>query len=331
MRIDLARYISVLSYIRARGTVQLGELARHYNVGVREMYSYLWTLYMLEIMDTSASYVSPFSLSLENVDPADDHPDPQMEISLDAHYIFDKADAFSTTLSFAELIALLATIDSLLYTAEPETADQLLALRAMLVSASVKAGYHDEMWPAPVIEGGRDVQRKIRSAIANRRYVTIEYWKAQGAGAASTTAYVIPLYIEAKEHPLLRAANAERELRTFRMDRISAVEISHKKLGIKAFGKLTVQAKRARPHFDGEEVRLYCDVDAAWLVETIPGAQAYRADDELMITLHAGSIEWLRTLAARIGPSLHRVEPQHIADALAANAATILQAYQDEA
>ena len=298
--ISLARKLSVIAYLLDQ-PVELGELAKRFERTWSQMYAELYEIFMVEVPDGSGIEL-PFDLIID--DDGDVSAHTVVSLRVEASLDLDRP-----SLTLAEVISLVAVIDDLLRAADSSTSVKLFELRERLVHATGQAGYSSVLWATPQSVISPTMMDVLTQAMHDRRWVRIEYWRNDdGRAPHRVRNHVAPVAISTALNPLLIAANESEELRRFRIDRISSIEVT-----TTSFTKQLAQRIRklaSQPaEFTGEEVTLVCTRDARWIVEVIPGARIVDDGAQLRIALPVTSRSWLTSLAMRLGESLIDVEP----------------------
>ena len=194
----------------------------------------------------------------------------------------------SPSLSLAEVLTLMAVLDDHLGVVDASTRAHLLRLRQRVVQASAQAGYGAALWPAPSVNA-REITDCLTAAMRQRRLIELTYLKAGvDLHLFDDVVTVAPVSLTTGARPRLVAAK-DGQLRTYRLDRIVSC------------------AARGGT------------------VETLPVDSFVERDGNYEITLTARSLAWLRTLLIRMGRSVIRVEPAHIAREIAAQAKQYLE------
>ncbi|WP_124054839.1 helix-turn-helix transcriptional regulator [Arcanobacterium ihumii] len=315
--LSLARKISILSYLYSNGPVELGKLAKHYQMSVADLHKELFELFVVEFVDSGGWYESTLAISI------DDDADPDSFVSIN-----DVSNMESPSFTLAEVISLIGAIDFLLNAVEEPQYSSLYDLRSLLVDSTNRAGYGAVLWQPPALVRAHGVTSTIDQAIETRCEVSFQYWKTtQEGNALPVSVHGYPVMLRSGHHPIVEVFDGEVSIRSFRLDRMADVELGLNILAVKIFQKAQRQAKNLGQDFDGIRVTLHCDFRARWVLESVPGVEASLSEDELVLTMNVKNRAWFMSLLVRLGESVHSVEPYSIVSAEYEGIDRVLQHY----
>ncbi|MEW6896780.1 WYL domain-containing protein [Trueperella pyogenes] len=306
--LTVSRKIAILAYLD-RGASALGEMATHFHTTPARMRRELSELFVMEIPN-AGYFESPVDIAI----PDDDDGEVRL-IANDTRT--------SPSLSLAEVLTLMAVLDDHLGVVDASTRAHLLRLRQRVVQASAQAGYGAALWPAPSVNA-REITDCLTAAMRQRRLIELTYLKA-GADLHlfDDVVTVAPVSLTTGARPRLIAAK-DGQLRTYRLDRIVSCSALSETFTQRLDANIRAQFAN-NDGFSGEHVTICCTPAARWVVETLPVDSFVERDGNYEITLTARSLAWLRTLLIRMGRSVIRVEPEHIAREIAAQAKQYLE------
>jgi len=177
-----------------------------------------------------------------------------------------------------------------------------------------------------VSSGTAEVRQQLIDAIAGGVVVRLTY---DGLTRARTTRPLVePRRLSVRDgYAYLDAWSLERDAwRTFRLDRIAAVEATGEPAG----------ERDEVPVFDGgwldqrpeaAQVRLLLDESARWITEYVPAVSSRAVPGGLEVELKVADPAWLRAQLLRLGPGVLRVDPPEAAASARQAAAEALQRY----
>lgn len=310
--VSISRKLAILGHLR-KGPTTLGELAAHFSRTPAAMRSELKEIFLVEI-EQEGFYISVYELDYP------DTADPTGVVSLG-----ETTTATSPSMTLAEVISVLALVDSLLVAADPTEAETLTRLRERIVDAVADAGYGSVLWPAPQQAGSEDVYATLSAALADRRYVDIEYYKSDTRSAIPVPAQIAPIEIQTGRRPHVVAIKDD-EIRRYRLDRISSAVPTDRKFS-QRYAKSIVDAE-PEPS-GGVEVTLITTLSARWVSESVPISSCEQDGDTLRITLSARP-HWLGTLLVRLGDTLLGIEGEAARATIAEQYEALLKNYGDE-
>ncbi|MET0726527.1 MAG: WYL domain-containing protein [Leifsonia sp.] len=203
--------LSVVPYLLERGAVSVDEVARHFDVTPELVRRTIELLPMTGIPGESKAYLDNdlFEIDYDALEEG--------TVILTRNIVIDEAPRFSAR----EAAALMAGLQYLSALPENADSDAIAALMAKLARGSSAA-------PAEVgVEGGAPdpVRALIRSSVSSETRLAFDYRNSRGETERRS---VDPLRLESIDRDwYLRAwDNARGAIRTFRLDRMSAVEPS---------------------------------------------------------------------------------------------------------
>lgn len=296
---SVSRRESYYSYLLNHGSATLGDLAAKFSVDMLTVRRELQDLFTTEIFIDGTPY-SPYDLSM---------PEWEEGEPLNKNWVIEAVEnplSYAShhsdlTFTLAEVISVLAAIDSLLTVAAGEHRRSLLELRSRFTDAASSAGYERALWPPSDTKFTPHVITAVSQAIEERRELSIDYWALDSSGhAVCQKARLKPFTIDPQSNPLLAAVNADNELRTYRLDRISEAKIldaTFPKTPIYEWQRTYRNRSRT---MCGTSATLLCEPHARWIAEELPGVKM-SADGKLRFS--AANIHWIRTVLVRLGKS----------------------------
>lgn len=331
MDLTLSRKLSILSYLGTHGPVKLRDLAVHYGVDPKVIRQELRDLFLVELA-TSGGYECPIDLDFADDGSLDDY------VALSSH----TAEEFGKiNLGFDELHAVLAWIDFLLPIADETQFASLIHLREQLTNGAIENGYASAIWRLPALTINRDVVNKLNLALTKQSDVRFDYWKTdEASGTAKASAvFGTPLELVALNHPLLHLQTND-ALRTYRLDRISNVELIKACHNRKDLNFARAQLRKTKINFAGGTAVLYCDLKARWIAESYPGIQILQQQNELIdhtypqtslqLAVDYNNLSALLAILIRLGDSVKAISPTELADKIAERANILLERYRNE-
>jgi proteasome accessory factor C len=204
----------------------------------------------------------------------------------------------------AECLALVAAADALVDRggdpADGGALERAIDKLAPLVGARPGHGVDVAIDP----DGG-EVGRALRDAIERDRQVTFTYWTYGRDDVAVRTVDPWRLFSEAGHWYLVGHAHDAGAPRTFRLDRMSDLEVAR---GPRAVAAPKVVPAAVRPADEAPEVVLDLGPGARWVAEAHPVRHAEALDDGwLRVTLGVDGRSWLERLLVSLGPNARLV------------------------
>ena len=330
----LSRRESYYSYLLRRGHTTLGELAKHFAVDPKVVCRELHELYITEIRTGDGGATALFDFIMPEWEH-DQPVDPNWEIEAVPSIWANQISALDQGMVFSlvEVVSVLAAVDSLLTVALGDYRRVLLELRDRFVTAAQTAGYGSCLWPSPAAKFEPNIVRAIVAAIEDQQEVELTYWKSADTGQAQPSSRIVkPFAIDPAAHPYVVAQHDDGVIRTYRLDRISAVTFSAKR-----YPKTPVRAwlksyRKGSTAFSGTPVQLLCTPRARWASEEIPGAQ-YRLDtasNTAIISFTVASLPWLLTLLVQLGPEVLAVAPAEVGQELLTRVLALAAVYGED-
>lgn len=309
----VARMLSIVTYVHHAGTVELDELAAHFDVTPAQLKKDLDTLWCSGLPGYGGG-------DLIEVERSGD----LVEITNVEHMGITQP----LRLSAEEGIALLAGVEALASVPGIEDADTIAEVREILATALGEAADATRDLQLEVIEDATAVATEIattvRAAIDQQRRLAITYVSNSDE---TTQREVDPLRIAASEgNSYLRAwcyrADGER---AFRLDRISAAEI----LDVAAEDHPEISPAFSLTPAEGEEVTVEVTSPAQWVLSEIGARDLEFTDRGVCATVTVGNRAWFHSLLLSLGAAVINVEPAEHRTAVQGAAARALANYAD--
>ncbi|XCB30085.1 WYL domain-containing protein [Arcanobacterium hippocoleae] len=233
--------------------------------------------------------------------------------------------------------------------ADAEQYAALEKLRETLVSGAAKNGYDNALWPIPATVANREAAHILNQAIKAQNDVRFHYWKPDETEPVANYHKVsgTPLELVALNHPLLHLDNGK-GIRTYRLDRISNLEILPARHNKKTLNTARAKVRRESISFHGGTAYLECTPDAAWITDSYPEVRIIAKNDSdqlaasefpaslsqnasanIQIELKYNNLSSLLSILIRLGASVVHIAPQELAAKLAERAEKLLRSYQD--
>ncbi|KTF04996.1 MULTISPECIES: helix-turn-helix transcriptional regulator [Trueperella] len=307
--LSLSRKLAILTYL-SRGPKTLQQLATHFHTSTDRMSRELHELFVFEIEDRGY-YENPV-----DIDFSEEGADGEVRL-------IDDTTGMAPSLSLAEVLVIVALIDDLVAAVDADTRLNLLRLRERIAVALGERGYASALWPAPAVNA-RKVTDVLTAAMRETKMVQLAYLKAgPDLRVVEESVRVVPALISTGSRPRL-VAGKNGELRTYRLDRIAAVDVLEESFKISEREAL-VAAFDDEAAFTGEQVTIRCTSAGRWVTETLPVDSFHEVDGGLEIVLTVRSLAWLRALLVRMGDAVIGVEPERVAREIAAQARRYLE------
>jgi proteasome accessory factor C len=158
--------------------------------------------------------------------------------------------------------------------------------------------------------------------------VRIDYWSASSAEQSTRTVVPRAVYTDRGRWYLVADDDRSGEQRTFRVDRISALEgtgeLADPRDVTVPMGDGWLEVIAASP--DAEAVTLELTDAGRWVVERHPTRVVRDDGSSLLVELVVGSERWLRDLLLQLGPDGRLLAPQRWSGLAASAAAAVLEA-----
>lgn len=321
-RLNPIFFLSIAAFINSRGAVTPREIAEHFGVPIARVIEVIEYLRYAEVRDKPNFYFIELDIDYEDDDEwaADVPPIGPDEFISPAG--FDEVDIH---LSAAEIFLALDILDQLAKLVTGPSRDSLSRLRGRLVEAAAELNL-EPVGVMPEPEASAGVLSAIWQSEA-RRHLSFDYHRPGKDGEERSRRTVTPLAVVTEDRTYL-AALADRELRWFRLDRMSRPELEESapsetevKRGLAALRRV-----RSVVPTEGQEARLIVRRPGRWVADSIPGATIAERGENLEITVTATSASWLRQIALWAGTDLIDIEPAELRSEVVEGARRMLHA-----
>lgn len=312
---QVRRLLSLVPYLREHDGAAMADVARDFGVSVRTLRGDLAVLWMCGMPG-----LTPGDL----IDIDMDAVDGEGVIHLsNADYL-----PRPLRLSADEALALVLALHTLREVAAPGERDAIDRALTKLEAASGLASKPAQA-SVSVTSGSAEVQAKINEGLARGRQLDLTY--DVGSRAETTRRMVDPLRVFVLEgYGYLEAwCHTARGLRTFRGDRIAAVQVTDAPVSphdvqLKDLSTGWTDTLRGAPL-----VTLELERQAAWVAEYYPSERVTpRSEGGLTISLHVSDPAWLRGLLLRLGGAARVLAPVEAGDPAVRAAEEALQQYR---
>ena len=310
---QLARMLTLLPWLRARGPVDVSEVAEHFNISEKELLQELATL----------TFVGPGQAGGELVDITYEpggtitvHDTQGLEFPLR----FTTAEAASLITGLTLLCELPGTHDSLASARSALAKLEQAAGEALSSAAETVVVDHAHADPA--------VEYAISQAVSEQRRVQLSY--VGGARGDLTERLVDPMrltvvngrsYLEGWCH---RAQG----VRNFRLDRIVSASVTSDAIDIPDEADLSDPDTAMVP--PGSDVRIHLQPAAEWVAELPSCLSHTRLPDQTVdATVRVADTEWLVRLMLSLGADGRLIEAQELSQAVTERANAALAAYAE--
>jgi proteasome accessory factor C len=170
---------------------------------------------------------------------------------------------------------------------------------------------------------------RLAEAISSGIRLRIDYWSA--SRDELTTRAIVPrqLYSDRGEWYVSADDDRSGEVRTFRVDRIEAMEATGEAAGQQAIGELPTPGEWFTDA-SIPRVTLRLAPPAHWIVERYPADEVGEPDADGWLTarLPVASQRWFVRTMLRLGPNAEVLEPAGVVDEIGAAAARVLERYR---
>ncbi|HZA72998.1 MAG TPA: WYL domain-containing protein [Propionibacteriaceae bacterium] len=311
---QVRRLLSLVPYLREHDGVAMADVATAFGISLKTLREDLSVLWMCGLPG-----LAPGDL----IDIDMDAVDGEGVIHLsNADYL-----TRPLRLSADEALALVLALRTLREIAGPGEQDAVdralkkLAAAAGNVAATAQASV--------VVTAGRDdVQARVNDGLQRGRRLDLTYDVA--SRAETTRRLVDPLRVFVLEgYGYLEAwCYSAQALRTFRLDRIAAVEVTDTPVEPHAVQLKDLSTGWFESLQDAPLVTLELESWAAWVAEYYPTETVTRHEDgRLTVTLHVTDPAWLRSLLLRLGGGARAVSPAGAGDSAVEVAQEALDQY----
>lgn len=293
---QVPRLLSLVPYLQAHPDADLAATAATFGVSTRQLVADLKVLWYCGL---------PGGL-----------PGDLIEVDMDAleqgRIRLSNAEYLDRPLRFTieEAMSLVVALGALEEMADADLAGSVRSARGKLVGLF---GADSDRVDVRVQAGEEAIRSRLAEAIAAGRAVRLAYHGA--SRDAATAPEVDPVRLATRDgYGYLVAWAHERDAwRTYRLDRVSAVEVT--KRPVTDHGEAPVPASGwldERP--DAALVTLDLRPRGHWIVEYHPTVSVERLPDGVWrVALRVADPDWLRRLLLRLGPAVVRVDPPEAA------------------
>ncbi|HYP46843.1 MAG TPA: WYL domain-containing protein [Propionibacteriaceae bacterium] len=313
---QVRRLLSLVPYLRDHDGAAMADVARAFNISVRTLRQDLSVLWMCGMPG-----LTPGDL----IDIDMDAVDGEGVIHL------SNADYLTRPLRLAadEALALVLALRTLREVAGPGERDAIDRALGKLEQAGGRPKQPDQA-SVSVTAARQEVQQQVNDGLRRGRQLDLTY--DVGSRAETTQRVVDPLRVFVLEgYGYLEAwCHSAQGLRTFRLDRIAAVEVTDTPTAphdvqLKDLSTGWVDTLRTAPL-----VTLDLAPEAAWVAEYYPTEQVRRhSDGSLTVSLHVSDPAWLQGLLLRLGGAARVVSPAGAGDAAVRAAQQALAQYAE--
>ncbi|HEX5741674.1 MAG TPA: WYL domain-containing protein [Pilimelia sp.] len=304
----LARLLNLVPYLLARPGIAVGEAAADLGVTERQLREDLALLWVC---------------GLPGYGPGD-----LIDMVLDGDRVtitYDAGIARPLRLTADEALALVVALRML---AEMPGVGDRDAVERALAKIESAAG---DMAGAPVavsLPGNADRVAQVRAAVERGHALELTYYTA--SRDATTRRVVDPLrvFVTAGRAYLEAWCRTADAVRLFRTDRIDALtELAERAAPPPHATPAGLDAAVFRPSQDLPLVRLRVGRPGRWITEYYPCERVVTEGEEWEVALRVTDLAWARRLVLGLGPHAQVMAPQVLRDAVAAEAAAALAAY----
>jgi proteasome accessory factor C len=311
---QVRRLLSLVPYLRKHDGAAMADVARGFGITVKTLREDLSVLWMCGMPG-----LTPGDL----IDIDMDAVDGEGVIHL------TNADYLTRPLRLAadEALALVLALRTLREVAGPGERDAIDRALGKLETASGAANTLDHA-SVKVIAGQDEIQARINDALRRGRRIDLTYDVA--SRAETTRRMVDPLRVFILEgYGYLEAyCYSATALRTFRLDRIAAVEVTEIAVEPHDVRLKDLSTGWFDTLHDAPLVTLELTRAAAWVAEYYPSEQAVTHDDGTMtISLRVTDPAWLRGLLLRLAGGARVMAPVEAGDSAAEAAQEALDSY----
>ncbi|WP_114423246.1 helix-turn-helix transcriptional regulator [Nocardioides houyundeii] len=317
-REQVARLLTLVPFLHARGSVRLDDAAAAMGVSSQQVVKDLKVLLMCGLPGGYPDDLIDVDLdSLEGEDA-----DGVIRIS-NADYL-SRPLRLTPTEATALIVALRAVRDS----APADTQEVVDRTLRKLEQAAAEGSAHQQVEIDPSDGGVADVRSALESALARGRQVCLNYWVPTRDEASDRVVDPIQVFSANGFDYLAGWCHSAEGTRVFRLDRIHDITVLD----------APAQAHPAAPHdlseslfrgpADGRLVTLRLRPGAHWVPEYYPVADVRHVGDGLLeVDLLVADVRWLRRLVLRLAPNADVLGPDDVVSACAVAARDALALY----
>jgi len=285
----MRRLLAVIPWVSGRGEVSLTEIAERFDYPIDRLRRDL-----TEVVQFVGVY--PYT------------PDMLIEVYLDddnERVSFALADYFTSPLRLTpeEGVSLISAGLGMLGSSAGQNSALERALHKVAERFDVALG--DDL---EVSLGGADpaVVDQVRDAAQQAQCVTIDYYSLHRGKTTSRTVEPHRVFSDQGEWYMRGFCRLADEIRTFRLDRVMAIEVQDELFTPADPGEATTFAATE----DDIRVTLRLAPEAAWVAEAYPSESVKRAKRSLEVTLAVSSTTWLERLLLQLGDQATVVSSQ---------------------
>ena len=319
---DVVLLTSITSYIVNTKNTTLGEIAEVFDLKFEDAVEAIKILFLTEVEGRENSYFVDFVLDSANTaDESDLVYSPEDSIVYN-DMSYDDPRVYLTHGEAAVSVQMIDQVLKLLHE-DSEPAESLRSVREKIRQGTEHAIGAEP--PEP--RGSHDVLDAVWAAMRESKRLSFDYHSPGELQEKVTTRTVIPCAVVSEYEGYLAALQDEKELRWFRLDRMS-----NAKTGVPVSQTEANRARRTlKKHPDlhpthGFEVTFTVKPGAAWFAEATPGARLVNNGDSLDITCTAVTTTWVRGCAMKLGTDLLDISPNSVKDEVVKQVKAVLEA-----
>lgn len=318
---DVVLLTAMTSFIINTRLTTIGEIADVFNLSLDDAVEALKILMMTEVDSRPSFYFIELM-----VDAQSDEDDNDLVYTRDDRVscMPTKYDDPLVYLTLGEAAVSIEMIDQVLRLLDP-TSDAAESLRTVREKIRSATGQTIGAEP-PRPRGSQDVLDAMWEALRKSRRLIFDYHGPGELTERVSTRTVIPCAVVSETDGYLAALQDEKQLRWFRLDRMSNASVGEPVSSTEAGRARRTLKKQPEPKpVDGFPVTFTVKPGAAWFAEATPGAEVVNRGDSLEITFTAVSTTWVRGSALKIGTDLLDIAPRSVKDTVAQQARAILE------